>query len=160
MEELKITGNDISPGVFFASAAAGSGIFVGSLNEDVMLSRGGQDLFIGGDRNDRYAFNQGMGSDLIAGETAGGATLFFVSHVLADLHFSALQNDLVIDAIGGSVTVVGYFAGGGNGLDSFVVGFQWPARSVGAPCTGRRQHHRRPGDRGHCRLRHARAGWP
>jgi Ca2+-binding RTX toxin-like protein len=122
VEEIKATGH-LTDSNFFLSGTA-TGIYIGGIGTDTMISREGNDLFVGGGVNqdhilfpDKYVFAQGMGADLIAGVGAGAHKLFFVDHNLADLHFSALQNDLVIDAIGGSVTIVDYFAAGGNGLN-------------------------------------------
>ena len=93
------------------------GNLFGAGGNDLLVSLGGQDVMIGGDGLDTYAFDAGMGADLIAGETAGGADLYFIDHTLADLSFALQGNDLIITGIGGSVTVTGYFNNGGNGLN-------------------------------------------
>jgi Ca2+-binding RTX toxin-like protein len=112
--EVNITagpGNDaLVPGPAGGNLSGGAG-------SDLLVSRQGDDILLGGSGLDTYAFNISMGDDLIAGETNGGAVLSFIGHALSDLFFSAEGSDLRIDAIGGSVTVANYFAGGGNGLD-------------------------------------------
>jgi len=123
VENLKMTASDAG-GFFLAGAATAT--FIGGANNDTMISGGGNDLFVGlGENNtnfpDTYVFDENMGADLIAGDSFRGGKILFIHHTLAELSFSAVANDLRIEAKGGSVTVANYFAGGGNGLD---YGFQ------------------------------------
>ena len=113
-ETVNITG--FSGSDFLMGGELRGNLFGGAGN-DLMISRGGQDVMIGGSGVDKYAFDAGMGADLIAGEDINGGELFFIDHALADLSFSLQGNDLIIDAIGGSVTIAGYFNNGGNGLN-------------------------------------------
>jgi Ca2+-binding RTX toxin-like protein len=97
------------------------GTLFGGAGDDLLVSGIGLDLLVGGEGHDTYVFdsgNGGFGIDLIAQETAGGATLYFNDKSLADLTFSAFNgDDLRIDTSGGQITVRNYFEAGGNGFD-------------------------------------------
>jgi Ca2+-binding RTX toxin-like protein len=141
VEEIKATGHN-GGNVFLAGT--GTGIFIGGQGADMMFSREGNDLFVGGGTSisspDSFIFAQNMGVDLVAQVTANQGIFYFIDHSINDLQFSALQNDLVIEGIGGWVTVVDYFAAGGNGLNlTFVTSDFFGTRDLsglGAPGGG------------------------
>jgi len=105
----------------FLVAPIRNGVLFGDAGDDVLVSGIGLDMLIGGDGLDTYVFdsgNGGFGFDTIALENFQGAVLYFNDLNFADVTFSVFGgDDLQITASSGQVTVVDYFANGGNGLD-------------------------------------------
>jgi len=113
IESVKLNGSDFAD-VLIATNLRSE--LQGNDGDDVLISGFGTDLLLGGAGVDRYVFDDGFGTDRIAGETVGGGELFFVDQTFSDLAFNIQGNNLIVTGTGGNVTIANYFAGGGNGL--------------------------------------------
>ncbi|MCR9126598.1 MAG: hypothetical protein NXH82_10775, partial [Rhodobacteraceae bacterium] len=97
VEQISGHGSDAADVVM---AATGQAQFFTGAGDDVLVSGARDDLLVGGTGRDRYVFAGGFGTDLIAGETDGGAELHFVGRTFADLQFTWQGRDLVVSADG------------------------------------------------------------
>ncbi len=123
-------GNSVNYGEFERiNATGGAGVDVlvsGSLggalsgggSNDVLISQTGKDVLLGGDGEDRYVFGGNFGLDVIAGEISGNSNIEFIGKTRAQIVFSVIGDDLVMSqGNANKVTVIDYFANGGNGLN-------------------------------------------
>lgn len=119
-------GNDI------LSAGLGQDILNGGSGDDVMYGYNGNDILTGGTGSDRlvggtgddlYVYNSGDGLDLIQDSQGIDSISFSTGIALADLTFSQVGEDLLIDTDGtGSnvLTVSGHFAGNGEAVENLL----------------------------------------
>ncbi|MDB5506395.1 MAG: Cyclolysin [Devosia sp.] len=109
-------------------AGSSGGFMVGGYLGDTFISRGGNDIMVGGGSQDRYLFDGSFGSDIIAGEeqdnwetpgNAVGAEIFFTDRNKSEAVLSRQNNNLIIDfGLSNYLTIVDYFATGAvYGLD-------------------------------------------
>ncbi|MBS0125255.1 calcium-binding protein [Thetidibacter halocola] len=136
IERLSLRGS--SAGDVLMTAGAYSQLF-GEAGDDVLISTGGRDLLLGGAGLDRYVLFSGFGNDLIAGETLGGAQIFFPDFASTDLTYSDIAGDLQIATPNGTLRINDWFNLGGLDFTIFTTdatgGFTVPGDAPGGPAT-------------------------
>lgn len=118
MEESTLNGTDFDD--FLVGMLRNTTLFAGD-GDDVLFVGAGINTLIGGAGEDHYAFSNslgGIGNVTIVDEDVHGGVLYFNEIAQAGVTFSVVNGeDLRITEATGIITILNYFAEGGNGLD-------------------------------------------